>query len=164
MGIYMWAECHYVLPPDGSFIICKHSKILFCIFLDGTLCLRLHYCFSKLFIPCLQPLPFLISKCLFFIFIFLSFIFLLFLLLLLFFLFVVNSVIHWNEKALGSHVFPWSLEFREGQGGSMKPISCNQETRDTGRFLCPRALQGHIWCHSDITRAVLSRHLHLKVT
>ena len=24
----------------------------------------------------------------------------------LFFLFVVNSVIHWNEKALGSHVFP----------------------------------------------------------
>ena len=23
-----------------------------------------------------------------------------------FFLFVVNSVIHWNEKALGSHVFP----------------------------------------------------------
>ena len=26
--------------------------------------------------------------------------------LLLFFLFVVNFVIHWNEKALGSHVFP----------------------------------------------------------
>ena len=24
----------------------------------------------------------------------------------LFFFFVVNSVIHWNEKALGSHVFP----------------------------------------------------------
>ena len=24
----------------------------------------------------------------------------------IFFLFVVNSVIHWNEKALGSHVFP----------------------------------------------------------
>ena len=28
-----------------------------------------------------------------------------FFLLLIFFLFVVNSVIHWNEKALGSHVF-----------------------------------------------------------
>ena len=28
-----------------------------------------------------------------------------------FFLFVVNSVIHWNEKALGSHVFPICLCF-----------------------------------------------------
>ena len=26
--------------------------------------------------------------------------------LFIYFLFVVNSVIHWNEKALGSHVFP----------------------------------------------------------
>ena len=35
--------------------------------------------------------------------------FFLFLFLFLFFLFVVNFVIHWNEKALGSHVFQISF-------------------------------------------------------
>ena len=35
-----------------------------------------------------------------------QYIIIIFLFYLFIFLFVVNSVIHWNEKALGSHVFP----------------------------------------------------------
>ena len=31
--------------------------------------------------------------------------------MIFFFFFVVNSVIHWNEKALGSHVFPIPIPF-----------------------------------------------------
>ena len=34
------------------------------------------------------------------------FYFIYFIIIIIIFLFVVNSVIHWNEKALGSHVFP----------------------------------------------------------
>ena len=39
-------------------------------------------------------------------------------------------------------VWIFSLELREGHGGCMKPISCNQEMGDTERLLCPGAPQG----------------------
>ena len=54
----------------------------------------------------------------------------------------------------GLHIRPFPgermfgpLEFGECHGDGMKPISCNQETRDTERPLCPGDTQGPAWFH-----------------
>ena len=41
-------------------------------------------------------------------------------------------------------VWTCPLELREGHGGWMKPISCNQEMGDTERLLCPWDQQGPV--------------------
>ena len=72
---------------------------VFCIILFKQVTLALLILFNSGFLShqCLNFFP-LLSSLLFPLFLASSFFF--------FFLFVVNFVIHWNEKALGSHVFP----------------------------------------------------------
>ena len=79
----------------------------------------------------------------------------------------------WTVPPL-SHIpsLPWlatawtcRLELREGHGGWMKPISCNQEMVDTERLLCPGAPQGPAryqqihenWVYSFVYRATVTK-------
>ena len=50
------------------------------------------------------------------------------------------------------------LDLREGPGGWMKPISCNQEMGmgDTERLLCPEAPQAPAWFHLSRCVSIIS--------